>query len=196
MPKNATFGTEVIDGLKIFCEVTSQNGPRPYIPEELRGQVMQSLHFDHLGAEATKKRIGSHYYWPSMKHDIKHFVQICDTCKKVKPGRKTVNTGSFNVPDKRFSHVMVDIVGPLPSSYGYRFLLTALCRSTRNLQAIPLKEASAVEVANAFLHHWAAIWGLPSVMTSDNGASFTAGIWKDMMAKLNVEVKYSALYSR
>ena len=105
-----------------------------------------------------------------------------------------VNTGTFKVPDKRFSHVMVDVVGPLPSSYGYRYLLTAICRTTRNLHAIPMKEASSEEAAQAFLHQWASIWGLPSLVTSDNGASFVANLWKGMMDKLNIEVKYSALY--
>ena len=59
---------------------------------------------------------------------------------------------------------------------------------------MPLKEASSAEAAQAFLHHWASIWGLPSLVTSDNGASFTANLWQDMMKNLNIEVKYSALY--
>ena len=46
----------------------------------------------------------------------------------------------------------------------------------------------------AFLHHWAAIHGVPAVVTSDNGGSFISQIWKGMMDTLNVEVKYSALY--
>ena len=89
---------------------------------------------------------------------------------------------------------MVDIVGPLPESYGYRYLLTALCRTTRLLHAMPLKEASASEAATAFLHQWTALFGLPSGATSDNGASFTANLWQDMLKKLNVKVTYSALY--
>ena len=59
---------------------------------------------------------------------------------------------------------------------------------------MPLKEASSKEAAHAFLHHWAAIWGLPSLVTSDNGGSFTSNLWKDMLEKLNIDVKYSALY--
>ena len=129
-----------------------------------------------------------------MKHDIKLFVKICDSCNKVKPNRKIVNTGSFNVPDKRFSHVMVDIVGPLPISYGYKYMLTAICRTTRNLHAMPLREASAQEASHAFLHHWVATYGLPGLVTSDNGASFTANLWKGMLDKLNIKVQYSALY--
>ena len=113
---------------------------------------------------------------------------------KVKPATKLVNTGEFPVADRRFSHVMLDIVGPLPVSYGYRFLLTAICRTSRMVQAIPLKEASSSEAAAGFLHHWAAIWGIPSLVTSDNGASFTSNLWKDMLEKLNITVKYSALY--
>ena len=31
-------------------------------------------------------------------------------------------------------------------------------------------------------------------MTSDNGANFTSGLWKGVMDKLNIEVKYSASY--
>ena len=126
-----------------------------------------------------------------MKSDIDLYVKCCNPCKKVKPGKKLMGTGEFRVPDKRFSHVMVDIVGPLPPSYGYKFLLTAICRSSRFLQAIPLQEATASAAATAFLHHWVALMGVPSLVTSDNGASFIANLWKDMMSKLNVDIKYS-----
>ena len=188
------FEDRVIDNKLLFCELSSNEGPRPYVPQELRKQVMSSLHFDHLGNKSMTKRVTSQFYWPSMKEDLKLFNKTCNPCAKVKPGKKIINTGSFKVPDKRFSHVMVDIVGPLPVSQGYRFLLTAICRSTRNFHAMPLREASSLEAANAFLHQWTSIWGLPSLVTSDNGASFTANLWQKMLEKLNVEVKYSALY--
>ena len=88
----------------------------------------------------------------------------------------------------------MDIVGPLPVSYGYKFLLTAVDRTSRLVHAMPLKEATASETATAFLHHWVSWLGTPSVVTSDNGASFIANLWKDMLDKLHIEVKYSALY--
>ena len=97
---------------------------------------------DLLGIKPTRKRVGGEYYWPTLKNDVKEFVKKCDTCKKIRPSKKLTNTGEFKVPDRRFSHVMVDIVGPLPVSKGYRFLLTCLCRSTRLFRALPLREAS------------------------------------------------------
>lgn len=165
------------------------------MPHPLRKDLMASLHsMDHPGIKLTLARVAEEYYWPSIKGDVKKFVKMCEPCIKVKSGKKQVNTCSFNVPDKRFSHVMVDAVGPLPSSYGYCFLLTAICRSTQFLHAMLLKEASALEVASAFLHQWVPRLGLPSVVTCDNGASFTANLWKGILSKLNIKVQYSALY--
>ena len=155
---------------------------------------MTSLHHDHLGIKTTLSRVAGEYYWPQLKGDIKVFVKTCVPCNRVKQNKKLVNTGDFKVPDTRFSHVMVDIVGPLPPSYGHRFLLTSICRTTRFLQAVPLTEATSSAAASAFLNHWVALFGVPAKVTSDNGASFTAGLWKDMMSKLNIEVTYSALY--
>ena len=55
-------------------------------------------------------------------------------------------------------------------------------------------EATAASTANAVLHSWVSLFGVPALVTSDNGANFTAGLWKEMLSRLNVEVKYSALY--
>ena len=193
MPKYTKFGMINLDDWNIFCEISSSTF-RPYIPKEMRHQVISSLHFDHLGIKSTTKRVAEEFYWPSLKEDVKKFCKMCNSCMKVKSNNKLVNDGEFSVPDKRFSHVMVDVVGPLPDSYGYKFILTAIDRTTRFLHCFPLREASASEAATAFLQGYVALMGLPSVVTSDNGASFTAGLWKGMMEKLNIEVKYSALY--
>ena len=121
-PKSATFDTVDIDGHQLFCEVTAR--PRPYVPKALRQEIITSLHAaDHLGIKSTLDRVASEYYWPAIKGDIKNYVKKCDHCNKVRSGQKQVKTGKFEVPDKRFSHVMVDVVGPLPVSYEYRFLL-------------------------------------------------------------------------
>ena len=57
-----------------------------------------------------------------------------------------------------------------------------------------MKEASSEAAASAFMHGWLGLFGVPSKLTSDNGGSFSANLWKDIMAKLNIEVTYSPLY--
>ena len=159
--------------------------PRPYVPQPLRQQLMVGLHFDHLGIKSTLARVASEFYWPSLKHDVKRFVKCCIPCNKVRGGKKLVTTGDFRVPDKRFSHIMVDIVGPLPDSFGYKYLLTSICRTSRYLRALPLREATSEAAASAFLHGWLNIFGVPAAVSSDCGGSFTATLWKETMKKLN-----------
>ena len=99
------------------------------------------------------------------------------------------------MPDQRFSHVHVDLVGPLPESKGFKYLLSVICRTSRYIQAIPVTDPTSEACANAFLHHWVAHFGCPAVCTSDNGSSFIAGLWRDMNKTLNIDVKFTALYS-
>merc|ERR1711923_327179 len=69
-PKNTEFKTIKIDGPDIFCEVSSNRKPRPYIPKPMRNQIITSLHqMDHKGVKCTLNRVGEEFYWPSIQAD-------------------------------------------------------------------------------------------------------------------------------
>ena len=84
------------------------------------------------------------------------------------------------VPDERFSIISVDLVGPLPPSRGYRYLLTIMDRSTRFPHAIPLTDITAKSVAEAFFVHWIPFFGVPVQIVSDRGAQFSGSLWANM----------------
>ena len=49
----------------------------------------------------------------------------CDACERCKIHRHTETAlGNFPQPQRRFSPIHVDIVGPLTASIGFRFLFT------------------------------------------------------------------------
>ena len=74
-PKNTKFEMTTINDLEIFCEVSSRQA-RPYVPVDLRPQVISSLHsMDHLGEKATLVRVSSEFYWPSLKKDVETYVK-------------------------------------------------------------------------------------------------------------------------
>ena len=70
-------------------------------------------------------------YWPKMKTQIEHFVKKCHPCQSTLPNKIKPPLGKFPLPDRRFSDLHLDVVGPLPESRGYKFLLTIFCRLTR-----------------------------------------------------------------
>jgi hypothetical protein len=60
-------------------------------------------------------------------------------------------------PIQRFSHLHIDLVGPLPtSSSGYTHLLTVLDWSTRWAEALPLRSTSAESCTAALVGGWMA----------------------------------------
>ena len=89
---------------------------------------------------------------------------------------------------------MLDIVGPLPESNGYRYLLTVVDRTSRFLDALPLAEANATSCADAFIGQWVSRFGLPQTATTDNGNTFVNQLWSKIHENLGTIVTYTPLY--
>ena len=81
------------------------------------------------------------------------------------------------VPTRRFSHIHIDLVGPLPPSEGYIHLLTIIDRTTRWPEAIPMVNTSAKRCARALISNWISRFGAPLDMFSDRGSQCTSPTW-------------------
>ena len=126
---------------------------------------------------------------------ITRYVQTCHSCQSVKSSHITPpHYGNFPVPDRRFTHCHVDIVGPLPESEGYKYILTIIDRTTRQLSALPVTEPSAKACSQAFLLHYVALYGLPSACTSDQGSNFVASLFQEMQKNLGIEINHTPIY--
>ena len=100
----------------------------------------------------------------------------------------------FPVPERRFDHVNVDLVGPLPSSHGFTYLLTMVDRTTRWPEAVPLTSLASVEMTRAFISTWVARFGTPSDISSDRGAQFTSELWSAVAQSLGVKLHHTTAY--
>lgn len=68
----------------------------------------------------------------------------------VKPLGTKTPLGTFLLPDSRFDHVHVDIVGPLPLSTGFSYLLTCVDHFSRWQDAFSMRDLAAETVARIF----------------------------------------------
>ena len=151
-------------------------------------------HQDHPSSKETVRRVSAEYYWPCLRKNVEAFVRTCHPCQVAKQSPTVkAGVGSFPVPDQRFTAIHLDVVGPLPPSEGHRFLLTILCRTSRWLEAYPMRQATSEECCKAFMQ-WASRYGVPHVSISDNGNSFIANLYKDVMKTFNIEVHFTPAY--
>ena len=167
---------------------TSTGSARPFVPAVLRRRVFRMLHgLSHPGIRATQRLISARFVWPSMQRDIRQWTRACSTCQRAKTGRHTAAPlGNFPTPDARFSHVHVDLVGPLPPSSGFRYLLTCVDRFSRWPIAVPLPNIQTVTVMQAFLDHWIANFGVPATMTTDRGAQFASTLFTEFLRRFGI----------
>lgn len=179
----------------LYCDV-STGRLRPFVPKQLHFQIFTQLHgLSHPGGRATLHLISERFVWPSMKKDIKNYVRKCHQCQRSKVHRhERSSLTSYIAPDERFSDVHIDIVGPLPQSRGYNYLLTCVDRYTRWLEAFPMVDQTAETVARTFFKGWVARFGVPKYLVTDQRRNFQSTTFREVSSLLGVELKRTTAY--
>ena len=170
---------------------------RPLVPEAFRKQVFETLHsFSHPGIKHSRELISRRFVWPGMNHDIKRWCKACIPCQQSKVGVHTKSPFQrFEPVSSKFAHVHVDIVGPLPPSKGFRYILTIVDRFSRWPEAIPLPDITAQSVVDAFVLHFVGRYGAPETITTDRGRQFTSTLWHDLMTFLGTKIIHTTSYN-
>ncbi|GBM01772.1 Gag-Pol polyprotein [Araneus ventricosus] len=143
----------------LLCD-TSTGVPRPFVPTSFRKLIFDHLHnLAHPGKAASTKLISDRYVWP----------------------------GTFSLPDARFTHIHIDIVGPLPPSEGQIYLLTIIDRFSRWPEAIPIPDMRAKTICRAIFDTWISRFGCPSVVTSDQGSQLRSSMFVEFTRMLGTQ---------
>ena len=136
-------------GNSISCDISSGR-PRPLVPDTWQRTVFDDVHdLSHPSIRATKQLVAATFVWPGLRKQVGIWAKTCLRCQAAKVHR-------------HIDHIHVDIVGPLPPSQNYRYLLTVVDRFTRWPGAIPLVDAQTTTCAKALALHWIARFGVPA----------------------------------
>jgi hypothetical protein len=166
---------------------------RPLVPRDLRRQVFEHFHGTaHPGMQATRRLIPSRYVWKGLSTDVTAWAKACLDCQYTATYRYCRSTSQYRPP--RFSHIHVDLAGPLPAFKEYTHLFTIVDRMSCWPEAIPIAATSIVDCAKALVQGWVSRFGVPAVITSDRGAQFTSSLWAVLCGLLNIQHSQTTAY--
>ena len=174
----------------------STGRPRPLVPAVLTRTIFDASHkLSHAGSKAMRRLICDRFVWPGMSKDIRQWTRSCLSCQRTKVTTHVrAPVQPLPMPSSRFESLHVDLVGPLPLSQEFSYLLTVVDRFTSWPEAIPVVDISAEICARAFLTHWVAIFGVPATLTSDRGRQFVSELWKKTATLLGASTNATTAY--
>ena len=142
----------------ILCDVSSGSS-RPLVPEVLCQQLFLTLHgISHPGVCAFRSLLSSRFVWPGLARDIGLWSRSCLRCQQSKiQTYMRSSVPSIPVPGRRFFHIHLDLVGPLPSSQGFSYILTIINLTSRWLEAVPLSSITT-EALSLYLYLGLKVW--------------------------------------
>ncbi|XP_066969101.1 protein NYNRIN-like [Macrobrachium rosenbergii] len=171
------------------------------LPDPTASLTAANLVFDviyglsHPSGRTTARLLAEKFIWHGIRKEATAWARQCIQCQASKVGWHTRSgVGDFPQPGKRFRHIHVDVVGPLPPSGGARYLLTVINRSTRWPEATPMEEATSSAHAEGLLSSWISCFGAPDHITTDRGPAFLSNLWT-ALARLLGTTHHSTAYN-
>ena len=101
-----------------------------------------------------------------------------------------------DTPGTVFEKIALDIVGPLPKTKNNNeYILTMQDQLSKFSLAVPLQNALAITIADAFIKHFICIFGAPKVILTDQGRNFLSSLIQKVAKRFKIKrIKTTAFH--
>jgi RNase H-like domain found in reverse transcriptase/Integrase zinc binding domain/Reverse transcriptase (RNA-dependent DNA polymerase)/Integrase core domain len=166
---------------------------RLVIPRTMIHKIINHLHVPpcagHQGIKRTISLISARFYWQTLRSDVEHYISRCIPCQQRKAGKAAkFPLGLFELPDRPFDTVHMDIVGPLPTNPRTRnsYILSFIDHFSKYCELIPIIEISAKTVARHFVLQIILRHGTPLKLVTDRGSNFVSALFQETCRLLQI----------
>ncbi len=143
----------------------------------------------------SRRIISSRFVWHGLSSDITAWTHGCLACQRGKIYRHTRLAPQYiSISQQRFSHLHVDLVGPLQYSNSFNYFCNIIDCTSKWMKAIPLSETFPAACAKALTFTWISHFGVPETITSDRWPQFTSNLWLQLCEMLNISHQQTTAY--
>ncbi|CAB3260205.1 unnamed protein product [Arctia plantaginis] len=169
------------------CDGIILKNQQVYIPEKMRGDILEKIHKGHQGLEACLRYARSRVFWIHMARDIKDTVHKCEICEELDVKRNQKETLQLRkVPEGPWMEVATDIL-----EYDKHKYLVVVDYFSSFFEFKRLHNVSSHSTISALKHIFAR-YGVPQVIYSDEGTNYSSKEFKLFAREWNFTLKTSS----
>ena len=169
------------------------------VPRSLCADLVKETHgtlfVGHNGVEKCRERLLQSYFWPNMEKDVKMHL---DSCTKCQSRKKTGHAQNFMQPMPQCTapnqRVHVDIFGPLMSTKGKKYILTATDGFTKYCEAWAIDNKTAENVSRVLFEKYICRYGCMQQIFSDCGTEFVNKLSDELYKLLQIKHNTTTAY--
>ena len=164
-------------------------GSRVVIPRVLQEKVLRMLHEMHPGMSRMKALARSYVWWPRIDADIESAVRSCTACQENQSKPAGAPVHPWEHPGRPWQRLHIDHAGPMQG----RLFLVVVDAYSRWLEVEKVASTSSAETIR-MLRRMFSTHGLPEVVVSDNGTSFSSLEFENFMRRNGIRSVKTAPY--
>jgi hypothetical protein len=166
-----------INGLTVFKDPTFPS--RILVPPTYQDQLIRQHHHDlqHVSHPKVFTSLARHYFWPSMKTDVRRVCEDCELCENEK-GKRRLAHGLFSsdTTTKPRSRYSMDFQGQGLATTGETEALALIDSFTKTVLLIPLPDRQATTLVPRLLDELYFRRGSPDIIHSDDAPEFLSDL--------------------
>ena len=191
--KNKNQSVRIDDGAQHMSSETqsvdqpNRNVYQLVVPQTMRNAFLNLFHDNptygtHKSFDKMLRDLARVAYWPSMRRDVRNYVDSCETCAEFKKTLKwKTPLRKYKTPSCPNERLHIDLIGKLDrTTPGHEYILVAVDAFSKFVTLVPLKTKTANEVAEALVNRYISIFGAPKSITSDLGKEFNNQVMEEV----------------
>ena len=171
-----------------------------FAPGQIQASLVAEAHcsklFGHDKAMKSIERLLSNWFWVGLQSDVIDFCKECEICRRNAKKSKESSTylKPLEVATEPFQIAATDLFGPLVAEDGTKkFILTIVDTFSKHAEFCVIPNKTAAQVASAIYSRFICRFGVPLVVTSDQGLEYRNQLFDGLCRLLEIDHRFASV---